>query len=273
MKYWIACFLLAISQVHGVVIETTHFREITSYPQKDTLVLLDIDDTLLLPTQTLGSDTWFLYRVKQNQIAGVATSDAFEKSLAEWEAIRQLTKMEIVEPGTDKIVHLLQDQAQNQKFYVMGLTTQGLALATRTSQQLKENGFDLSLTAPSREDQYLLINGRGVLYRNGILFTSGASKGESLFALCKKIGYSPQRIVFINDKETHLKDVESAAESRGIECIGLRYAFADGRKKAFDPHLADYQFTHSTLHHLLSDEEAKILMQAEAVAAKLKTLE
>jgi hypothetical protein len=258
MKIWLVCFLVAISQLQGAIIEVAHFQEVPSHIKKETLVIFDIDDTLLIPIQMLGCDEWFIHRMKQNQQAGLSSSAALEKALNEWEAVRFLTKMEIVEPGSDKIVRSLQDQ----NYCVMGLTTQGLALATRTVHQLKDNQFDLSLTAPSKEDHYFSIGGHGVLYRRGILFTSGTSKGASLFALLDKLGIKPQRIVFLNDKATHLKDIEQVAEKRGVEFVGLRYAYSDARKKAFSPEIADFEWDHSLLSRLLSDEEAKKEMQA-----------
>lgn len=247
-------FFAIVSQLYGTIVEVAHFSEIRSHVDKNTLVLLDIDDTLLIPTQMLGCDEWFQYRYNEHKALGVSL--ALEKTLAEWEAIRHLTKMEIVEMGTDEIVRELQ-----QEFSVMGLTTQGLALATRTSQQLKENSLDLSLSAPSGEDHCVSIGGHAVLYRKGILFTSGQAKGESLFKLCEKIGIEPARIVFINDKKEHLQDIETAAQRRGVEFIGLRYGFSDERKKAFDPKIATYQFTHSSFDHLLTDEEARICLE------------
>lgn len=264
MKIWLASLLAAISQLHSAIIEVEHFQEVPLHVKKETLVIFDIDDTLLIPVQMLGCDEWYLHRLKQGQRAGLSAHAAFEKALNEWEAIRFLTKMEIVEPESDKIVHSLQDQ----NYCVMGLTTQGLALATKTVQQLKENRFDLSLTAPSKEDHYFSIGGHGVLYRRGILFTSGTSKGESLFALLDKLEIKPERIVFLNDKASHIKDIEQVAEKRGVEFLGLRYAYSDSRKKAFSPEIADFEWDHSLVSHLLSDEEAKKEMQdAPAVEA------
>ena len=258
MKIWLACFLVAISQLQGAIVEVEHFQEVPLHIKKETLVIFDIDDTLLIPVQMLGCDEWYMHRLKQSQQAGLTPTTAFEKALNEWEAVRFLTKMEIVEPKSEKIVRSLQDQ----NYTVMGLTTQGLALATRTVHQLNENQIDLSITCPSKEDHYFLIGGHGVLYRQGILFTSGTSKGESLFALLDKLGIKPERIVFLNDKATHLRDIEQVAQMRGVEFIGLRYAYSDARKKAFSPEIADFEWNHSPLCHLLSDEEAKKEMQA-----------
>jgi|GEM_PF-5944812 len=53
-----------------------------------------------------------------------------EKALAKWEAVRHLTQVKIVEEGTQAIISSLQDKGLK----MMALTTQGLALATRTEQ-------------------------------------------------------------------------------------------------------------------------------------------
>ncbi len=164
MKQWLLFFLAAIgTHLHGFITEAAHFRDISSWIEKDTLVLVDIDDTLLIPTQMLGCDEWFMHRYKQHAQMGMNASDCLEKTLAEWEAIRHLTRMEIVEKETDAIVAHLQQQGT----CVMGLTTQGVALATRTTQQLKGQSFDLSLTAPSPEDHCFAVQNHCVLIEKG----------------------------------------------------------------------------------------------------------
>lgn len=255
MKLWI--FVLCPFFIYGLIIETPHFQKIEEYIDENALIILDIDDTLLIPVQMLGCDEWFLSRLRHYQDGGMAFYEALEKSLAEWEAIRHLTQMEIVEPGTDEIIYSLQNQGK----YIIGLTTQGLALATRTFQQLRQNGIDLSISSPCREDHFLTQNGHGILFRHGILFSSGTHKGEALFQFFEKIQYEPKKIIFLNDKETHLREVERSADQRGVEFIGLRYSYSDARKAAFCPHLAAFQFSHSTFDHLLSDDEAREMMK------------
>ncbi|MBX9743687.1 MAG: DUF2608 domain-containing protein, partial [Chlamydiales bacterium] len=79
------------------IVETSHFEEIVSYASPDALVLLDIDDTLLVPVQTLGADVWFQYQLQKNK----HEFSPLDKTLAQWEAIRHLTQMRIVEPGSE----------------------------------------------------------------------------------------------------------------------------------------------------------------------------
>lgn len=245
---WIAVFLCVF--LNAEIIEFSRFERLPEYVDENTLLLVDIDDTLLIPKQMLGCDEWFQHRLKVHKKSDY--KKALELALAEFEAVRHLTQMEIVEPGSEKILEKLQKKS----ICLMGLTTQGLALATRTSQQLLQQQIDLSITAPSKKDHYFLVGDHGVLFRNGILFTSGTDKGQALFQFCEAAGFVPKRIVFINDKGTHLLEIEREALKRKIPFIGLRYSYSDAKKKQFQPEIAHYQFTHSSLDRLLSDQEA-----------------
>ncbi|MBI5273852.1 MAG: DUF2608 domain-containing protein [Chlamydiales bacterium] len=253
----ICCFTI----INGRVIETNSFKETTNHLTKDTIIILDIDDTLLIPVQMLGCDEWFKYQFAKHQQRGTSQTESLDKALAEWEAIRHITQMEIVEENTHKII----DSLQKEGYTIMGLTTQGLALATRTANQLKKEQIDLSLTAPIKEDCFFTIQSHGVLYRKGILFTAGTNKGAALMELCKQLKMNPKRIVFVNDKGTHLKEVEEVVEKNGIEFVGLRYAYSDSRKAKFNPAIADIQFHRSSFHHILSDEEAMQVLKAENI--------
>lgn len=253
----------ASCSLYGEIIETDTFAKVTNHLTPTTLLVVDIDDTLLLPVQALGTDVWFMDQLKKHSAEGLNYEKALDKALAEWEAVRHLTEVRIVEKGTEGIIKEI--QASN--ITVMGLTTQGLALAARTVVQLKSLDIDLSLTAPSSENVYF-VNGReGVLYRHGILFTSGTNKGNALKTLLERIDFHPDKIVFINDKKTHLNDLEKGVNSMGIEFIGLRYSHEDVRVANFNNAITDIQWAHSTFGHILSDEEAQELLNQEAGVA------
>jgi hypothetical protein len=250
MKFGII-FILTFGCLFAEIQELTSFSSLEKHLTDDTLLLLDIDDTLLVPVQMLGCDEWFCHRLKEKSKSCDSRS-ALEKTLAEWEGVRHLTSMEVVEPGTQTILTILQDKG----VMMMGLTTQGLALATRTHQQLQQNGLIIQKTTPMKNDCYLLIDSHGVLYRNGILFTSGMPKGKSLFALFDEMDFHPTRIVFVNDKKSHLQDVEEEAEEQGVEFLGLRYSYSDQKKARFSPDVAEHQYSHSNFGKILSDQEA-----------------
>jgi hypothetical protein len=251
-KFIFTAICLSTISLSAKIIETKSFSEVPCYVDVDTLLVLDIDDTLLIPVQMLGCDEWFTHRLNLHIDQGMSFSHALDRSLAEWEAIRHLTEMEVVEPGTEQIVKQLQEKG----IPIMGLTTQGIALSHRTILQLKSHHLDLSTTAPFSTHHYFEQKDLGVLFRKGVLFTSGTGKGTALFTLCDHFGCAPKKIVFINDKATHLRDIETEAEKRGVEFIGLRYSYSDNRKAKFDPKVAELQFKNSGFHELLTDEQA-----------------
>lgn len=235
------------------IVEVKHFSDIKRHLSSDTLVILDIDNTLITPIQEVGTDQWFCHRRDWYELQGCNSGDALEYALAEWEAVQNITKVMAVEPGIPAVVQELQ-----KTYTVMGLSTRGLALATRTVHQLKDVGIDLAVATLSRED-IPLLNPQAILFRRGILFTSGTHKGQALLKLLEKVHYSPKRIVFINDKGTNLREVEVACEERKIPFIGLRYGALDEKVKAFRSDVARVQFEHFKM--ILSDKEAQHLME------------
>lgn len=253
MRQFIFLFLLISFPLFGKIIEVTHFDEIKEHLTSDTLIILDIDNTLITPIQEVGTDQWFCHRRDWYEIQGRTSSEALELALAEWEAIQNITQVKAVEAQTPEIVQNLQKH-----FPVMGLSTRGLALATRTVYQLKDIGMDLSISAPSKEDVPLL-NPQAILFRKGILFTSGTHKGKALLKLFEKLNFHPKRVVFINDKATNLREVEVACEERKIPFTGLRYGFLDDKVKAFRSDIARVQFENFKM--ILSDKEAKSLIE------------
>ena len=241
--------------VSGQIIEMPHFRHVLNYLTPGSWVILDIDDTLMITNQMLGCDEWFLHRIKQKiNEQHLSQTDALGEAVEEWEAVRKLTKVQIVEPETDKIIR----QIQQKGYTVMALTTQGFGIASRTCQLLHAINIDLTKTAPSYVDHYFM-NVLGVLYQEGILFTSGTQKGKAFLKFCDVIKtVYPKRVIFVNDKKSHLDEMEKMLQERGLEFIGLRYSYSDAKKAAFRPEIAEIQYHHSSFAHILSDEEAEV---------------
>ena len=44
----------------GKIVEVAHFKEVLDHIKPSTLLVVDIDDTLLVPVQSLGTDAWFM---------------------------------------------------------------------------------------------------------------------------------------------------------------------------------------------------------------------
>lgn len=100
--FFTACLLYFISSLHANIIEIKHFNELQTYLKPDTLIMLDVDNTLMEAVQELGQDQWFRYRLDTYISSGINKADALENALAEWEAVQFLTKVKVVEEGTSK---------------------------------------------------------------------------------------------------------------------------------------------------------------------------
>jgi hypothetical protein len=231
------------------VVEVSSFKELPQFLEKERLVIFDIDNTLYSPEQFLGSDPWFDHRVKEYQ-ASMSTEEAFEKTFAEWMAIECLTKVKLVEEEAPKIIKKLQQEG----YALMALTLRAVDLSFCTMRQLHSLDLDLSITAPSHGD-FFFLNAKPHLFRKGVLYTDGNDLGKGLLKFFQKIHYFPKSILYINDKEAQLKEVEAMCKKVSIPFVGLRYGGFDSRAKEFDPSIASVQL--APLSQILSDQEAK----------------
>ncbi len=233
--------------------EVHHFKELKNYVDSDSFLLIDIDDTLLIPDQMLGCDEWFMERMKELQNNGFSFEEALEKVLFEWEGIRSLTSMQLVEEDCKQMIEELQEK----KIPSICFTTQRFALAPRTIYQLNQHGIEMKRSSPILENQFFMTQNLGILFFDGVLFTNGTHKGKTLLNFCERNQLYPKKIVFINDKLSHLKEVELSCYENGIEFIGLRYAYSDKKKSSFDYTIAKFQSNSINLEKIISDEEAK----------------
>ncbi|MFZ4099485.1 MAG: DUF2608 domain-containing protein [Chlamydiia bacterium] len=235
------------------ILELSHFADLTKHVDRRTLVLLDIDDTILRPRQMLGSDEWFDQQLQRQNRVSASFEEALVKTRTQWEAIRMVSHMELVEPETADVIATLQDAGH----CIMGLTTQGFTLATCTSRQLAGHGIDLTKSAPTKSEHYFLNPRHGVLFRDGILFTGGTHKGKALFHWLDHLGLIPESLTFANDKQSHLREIGEVAHQRKVPFVGLRYSYSDARKQTFSMAIADHQWEHSTFMRLMTDDEAR----------------
>ena len=253
MRSFFFLVLLVTAPLSAKIVEVKHFEEIKEYLLPNSLVILDIDNTLITPVQELGTDHWFCFRKEWHMKQGKTAAEALERALAEWEAVQNITQVIPVEKSTPDIVRFIQ-----RHYKVVGLTTRGLGLATRTICQLRDVGIDLGQSALTHIDVPFL-NPRAILYRKGVLFTAGTHKGHALLKLLDRFEYRPKRVIFINDKAPNLREIEVACEGRSIPFIGLRYSYLDEKVKGFRADIAQVQF--EQFKSILSDEEAKQLIE------------
>ena len=252
---WLCCVLLfSISCLHAEIIQIKNIDQCKEQIKPDMLLVFDIDNTLMETAQSLGSDQWFTYQFEENMKRGMSKQESVAVTLAEWLTIQNKTKVKLVEPVTAKFL----ENVQKGGWKVIGLTTRGLELARKTIEQLKSIGIDFEKATPVSQE-IIFENIPSAVYRKGILFSTGTNKGSLLFQFFKQTGYLPNKILFVDDKEKYLRDVEKVSLEHQIPFVGLRYGFLDEKVKHLNPELANEQW--KCFGNLISDEEAKARLE------------
>lgn len=249
MRYLLSCIFLPIA-LFANIIESMTIYDVDKNHQEETLVIYDLDNTLIQLNQLLGSDQWFYYRFKQ-LIEKLGDKDlALERAIAEWIAAQTLSKVSIVEEGSAELIK----EQQERGIKIMGLTTRDCSMSMCTQRQLKELNIDLTPTAPSAKEHFFAKGKKGILFRNGVLYTSGSHKGECFRKFLELVDYKPKRVIFINDKYANIKEVADICYEDKIPFLGLRYGYLDEKIAKFDLEIAEIQMYN--FGNILSDEEA-----------------
>lgn len=218
--------------------------------QRSQLLIFDIDNTLIHPKQMLGSDEWFDFFLQKQQALYGNDPQILRSVIDLWTAIQIVTDVIPVEQETPILIQKLQKENR----ILMGMTTRGSALATATFRQLGSLAIDLSKTAPTQV-RFQLHRMPDVHYGKGILFTDGYDKGKALKEFLCQIQWTPESIVYINDKKAPLEEVEASLPET-IHFIGLRYSGSDHFIKELSQPIVEAELDHFTF--LLPDREAAL---------------
>ncbi len=194
---------------------------------KGTLLVFDVDNTLLEPVGNLYSDQWIYYVEKALERDGASASEAEKRMGDIWTEGLKRSKVKPVEAGTPALVQ----RAQKAGFKVMALTARGLEDFEATMRQFRDAGYDLSRSGPK---------GRAEGYKGGVMFVGdGPDKGKALVAFLAAAGIKPARVVFVDDKPHHAKNVDAALTAAGIPVVAFRYGATDAKVKAFNEVMAE----------------------------------
>lgn len=226
MSVRLMSFLLMIFalQASTKVREIQSIKEIIDEISDDTLVVFDIDNTVIMPTDQIGSDQWYYFLVKKYQEQyGFCDQEAHHMAEEVWNMTQPFIDTKPVEPMTAPLITSLQGKGTK----VFALTARTFSIANITRKQLLSNAIDFAKSAPQAGDASLRINNNAT-YEQGILFQGeGNDKGQTLVEFIKLLSLKPQKIVFIDDKEKNTDNVNKALQELGIDHIEFRYGSTD----------------------------------------------
>lgn len=228
--------------------EIASIKEIQPKLEPGTLVVFDVDNTLLQPAGNLGSDQWYDYLIK-----AIARDDAKltpEQAEAKAGAVWSRTLAAVTPVPVEGLEPAFVAAIQKRGLKVMALTAREPGHAEVTFKQLKAAGYDLAANAPYGKEYRRKDGG---LYSRGVYLAGEGDKGVFLAGFLKAAGLKPKAVVFVDDKLHHAKAVDAALAAAGIPVAAFRYGGADAKVAAF----------HSVTAEADTAEKAELLFKGQ----------
>ena len=228
--------LLSCTFINAEIREATCMQEIVPFVDDSTLLVVDIDNTLIEPEGNLGSDQWYYFLVrKYMQFDHRSEKEANEEAMQVWNKTQWLINVNPVEKDTPGFIKQLQDIGVR----IMGVTARTLNIIDKTFSQLESTGIYLN-RSPVHGNIVDFRSDDLARYERGVLFVGeNNNKGKALVQFLEQCHYLPAKIVFIDDKMRHVESVEKALSKVNIQYLGFRYGAADKKVRLFNEDTKD----------------------------------
>ncbi len=196
---------------------------ICSHLTPNTIVLLDVDNTIIYP-----SDSFFAFNSEHNQFIdelkafhNIPTHDI----VSSWRLQRQVSLMNVEWP-----VFLHNIHATNARVY--GLTrmdtgTYGKMASVERwrASELRSMGLTFSAQPKTEKPENLSSTLNGPSFYDGIIFTGDFSKANSFQAFTTKYNINIENIIFVDDREEHAIDLDNYGTEHGIPTLSIHWQY------------------------------------------------
>jgi hydroxymethylpyrimidine pyrophosphatase-like HAD family hydrolase len=175
--------------------------------------------------------------LKKHQTEGTQNVGAFKTTFSENIYKQFEIEMKCVEPCTQSVI----EELENSGYRIMCLTARTPEFLSKTLTQLESSGIIFHNKTFPQQCHFNNLE-YPCMYKNGIFGVNENNKGTALFLLLDANKFYPKTIVFIDDREKYLKQIEEIAKKKGINFVGLRYSCCDNRESIFDQNAADKDY-------------------------------
>ena len=228
----LACTLVQPQAAPSEILTITDLGDVTKILRRSadlrTLLVLDIDDTLLTSAGFFGSDRWYEWQRTLSPDAPGYVPCRFDVMAMNYESGTQIPSQTdaasiMNSTRTDKII----------------LTARSELYRSATVRELRHAGYELPRQlGPSGNGMRYewRLDSRSppvsVGYQDGVLMVSGQNKGTLLLDLLRRLDLTYERIVLVDDGEKNIRAMHDALASTGIAYEGLHYTRV--QKKSVD---------------------------------------
>jgi len=240
---------IALFAILGKSCNTNELNKLTNKDKeflKQGLIAWDNDETISIPQSGyLGSGPCFAYYINQyEKFKERREEEAKEKIAYAIKLTSELLPYIPVDPVEETTIPLI-NNLQDAEIPMIGLTARDPIMTNGTLQsQLKRLNLDFTKTSPFKyknEDHiasFFPVFNLGY-YTDGWLFLKAQqNKGEALKRIITLYetfkGKLPTYIIFVDDLEKNVKDVQHAMQEIGIFCVGIVYTATQPYVEAFD---------------------------------------
>lgn len=220
-------------------VNSSVMAEIKNWADKDTMVFIDLDDTLIMPKSSM-----FLYNTNpyRNFIASMIArgkeDNKYNIAIAKWYEKRQIKLVE-----NDWIEYIQALQAKGAKVY--GLCSMPIHLLNiEEKRYLETKNLNIIFTNNINNKEILTVdkkrNWEAIFYK-GIIFTADDLRSNTLMNFLKVTTNVPKKMVFISTVKYELQKVDKMLRSFNMEFYNVLYL---GIKKILgkpDPALVQFQ--------------------------------
>lgn len=197
---------------------------------KRTLLVLDIDDTLLTSQHFFGSDAWYDWQKTLDSSDPGKVPCLFDVIALNYETGTQRP----TQPNAASVINALQRDK-------LLLTSRNPLYRGGTERTLRDNGFQLPPMLGAQNegrswDFRTSANAKPVrvVYDNGIFMTTGQDKGKALLDLLNRLQLHYPRVLLVDDGQRNIDNMAAALRSAGIDYLGLHYTRIDKTISARD---------------------------------------
>ena len=236
-------------------------KKIEEWTDKDTLVFIEIDDTLMMPKSLMFSFDSNPYRVFIDDMISLGRRmPAYNSAVATWYQQRQV---KLVEEGWVDFINRLKGKGVK----VYGLCSMPLHLLNIEEKryiEAKDLGITFSNSINNQED--IVIEKKEAWFSRfykGIIFTGPYSKSHTLLEFLRVTNNVPSKMLIISSIKHEVKAIDSALRIFNMDYYSVHYLGSREVRGKPDSDLVDLQQKELIQNvRWLEDDAAKLLLES-----------
>lgn len=272
-KILLAIILILSSSIANAEFTATYsvnsptINKIEEWVDKDTLVFIEIDDTLMMPKSLMFSFDSNPHRVFiENLISLGRRMPAYNSAVAAWFQQRQV---KLVEEGWVDFINRLKGRG----VVVYGLCSMPLHLLNiEEKRYIEAKALGITFSNSVNNQQDMVIEKKEAWFSRfykGIIFTGPYSKSHTLLEFLRVTNNVPAKMLIISNVKHEIKAIDSALRIFNMDYRSVHYLGSREVRGRPDHDLVNLQQKELIQNgKWLEDDAAKLLLESERQAQK-----